>query len=303
MRVGVNNGMVDHFLLVLQRDKDQLVPIVLCVSIHQRMERTSGDSGFKFPARVLTIYIPLRYIFRIHDQVINVGSWADKTFVQLFKNWISNNYHPIGIMARPRIMTRQRMMDKPSEKDDDDSSTEESTRVESGNEARGEEENVMEGSNTENRNDGSIRPEDMTIDIGSSKVSSNLSTLGTYEDVAKSGGLLSVIQKSKLMNWAEDNFLREYKILTFKEAAKKTKLHEEICNAIGIENTNWAVVGSEIIKRLRSALSDRVSLHRKVVKGLYNGKCISKFHIEELYIKLTQVAIDLKTIWQNMRQR
>jgi hypothetical protein len=194
-------------------------------------------------------------------------------------------------MARQGIMTRQRMMEKPSEKDD--SSTEESTRVESGNEARGEEENMVEGNSTENGNDGSIRPEEMTIDLGSSKVSSNISTLGACEDVAKSGGLLSVIQKSKLMNWAEDNFLREYKILTYEEAAKKTKVHEEICNAIGIEITNWAIVGSEIIKRLRSAMSDRVSLHQKVVKGLYKGECNSKFHIVELYIKLNQVAIDL----------
>jgi hypothetical protein len=210
--------------------------------------------------------------------MIDVGSSADKTFVQLFKNWISKNYHSISIMARPRIMTRQRMMDKPSENNDDDTSTEESTRVESGNEARGEEENRMEGNNTEDGNDGSIRPEDMTIEVGSSKGMSSTSTLGpACEDVTKSAGLLSVIQKSKLMNWAEDNFLRDYKILTFEEAAKKTKVHEEICTAIGIEKTNWAIVGSEIIKRLRSAMSDRVSLHRKVVKGLYNGKWYNKF--------------------------
>jgi hypothetical protein len=207
--------------------------------------------------------------------MIDVGSSADKTFVQLFRNWISNNYHSISIMARPRIMTRQRMMDKPSENNDDDTSTEESTRVESGNEARGEEENMMGGNNMEDGNDGSIRPEDMIIDVGSSKGMSSTSTLGGCEDVTKTGGLLSVIQKSKLMNWAEDNFLRENKILTFEEAAKKTKLHEEICNAIGIEMTKWTIVGSEIIKRLRSAMSDRVSLHRKVVKGLYIGECFA----------------------------
>jgi hypothetical protein len=57
-RVGGKNGMVYHFLMVSERDRDQLVSIVLCVSIHQWMERTSGDSGFKFPARVLAIYIP-----------------------------------------------------------------------------------------------------------------------------------------------------------------------------------------------------------------------------------------------------
>jgi hypothetical protein len=101
--------------------------------------------------------------------MIDIGSWADKTFIQLFKNWISNNQHSIGIMARQRIMTRQRMMDKPSENNDDDTSTEESTRVESGNKVGGEEEIMMEGNNTENGNDGSIRPEDMTIDVGSSK--------------------------------------------------------------------------------------------------------------------------------------
>jgi hypothetical protein len=207
--------------------------------------------------------------------MIDVGSWADKTFLQLFKNWISINQDSIGIMARPRIMTRQRMMEKPSEKDGDDSSTEESTRVESRNDVRGEdEENRMEErNNSENGNDGSIRPDDMTIDIGSSTGMSSTSTLGpACDDVTKSGGLLSVIQKSKLMNWAEDNFLREYKILTFEEAAKKTKLHEEICNAIGIKKTKWSIIGSEIIKRLRSALSDRVSLHQKIVKGLYNGE-------------------------------
>jgi hypothetical protein len=188
------------------------------------------------------------------------------------------------------------MMDKPpaSENNDDDASTEESTRVESGNEVGREEENMMGGNNTEIGNDGSIRPEDMTIDVGSSKGMSSTSTLGpACDDVTKSGGLLSVIQKSKLMNWAEDNFLREYKILTFEETAKKTEVHEEICNAIGIEKTNWAIVGLEIIKRLRSAMSDRVSLHQKVVKGLYNGECNSKFHIVELYIKLIKVAFEI----------
>jgi hypothetical protein len=56
--VGVNNGIVYHFLMVSERDEDQPVSIILCVSIHQWMESTSGDSGFKFPARVLRIYIP-----------------------------------------------------------------------------------------------------------------------------------------------------------------------------------------------------------------------------------------------------
>jgi hypothetical protein len=115
-------------------------------------------------------------------------------------------------------------------------------------------------------------PIDMEIDIGSDKDSS-LSTLGLPGD-KKAGPLLGVIQKSRLSNWAEHHFLRANKIMSFDEAAKDTKLHKAICKAVGIEESEWAHVGAEAIRKLRSAMSDRVSLHRKIVKGLYLGKSL-----------------------------
>jgi hypothetical protein len=47
----------------------------------------------------------------------------------------------------------------------------------------------------------------------------------------------------------------------------RIKLHKVICKAIGIEESEWAHVGAEAIRKLRSAMSDRVSLHREIVKG------------------------------------
>jgi hypothetical protein len=88
----------------------------------------------------------------------------------------------------------------------------------------------------------------------------------------KKGGTLTVIQKARLSNWAEHHFLHANKIMSFEEAVKDTKMHKAICKAIEIDEKDWAVVGTEAIRKLCSAMSDQVSLHRKVVKGLYMGE-------------------------------
>lgn len=92
------------------------------------------------------------------------------------------------------------------------------------------------------------------------------------ENNIKDNGLLTVIQKSQLMNWAEENFLRKNKITTYEEAIQNKDLHKEICRAMEIGEDAWATVGSEAIKKLRSAMSDRVCQHRKIVKSLYISK-------------------------------
>jgi hypothetical protein len=91
--------------------------------------------------------------------------------------------------------------------------------------------------------------------------------------VAKDGKL-SIIQKSKLMNWAEEHFLRRNKIMMFEEAANDAQLHKAACKAMELKENDWAIVGMEAIRKLRSAMSDRVSIHRKVVKKEYMGKCV-----------------------------
>jgi hypothetical protein len=97
-------------------------------------------------------------------------------------------------------------------------------------------------------------------------------TKGTKKTRVAADGKLTIIQKSNLMNWAEEHFLRANKIMTFEEATKDVKLHKAASNAMELADGDWAIVGAEAIKKLRSAMSDRLCLHRKVVKGLYMGK-------------------------------
>jgi hypothetical protein len=100
---------------------------------------------------------------------------------------------------------------------------------------------------------------------------SSLAT-GTKKTRVTENGKLTIIQKSKLMNWAEEQFLRANKIMTFEEATKDVKLHAAASKAMELEDGDWVIVGTEAIKKLRSALSDRLCIDRKVVKGLYMGK-------------------------------
>jgi hypothetical protein len=73
------------------------------------------------------------------------------------------------------------------------------------------------------------------------------------------------------MNWAEEQFLRANKIMTFEEATKDVRLHTAASKAMELEDGDWVLVGTEAIKKLRSAMSDRLCIHRKVVKGLYTS--------------------------------
>jgi hypothetical protein len=61
--------------------------------------------------------------------------------------------------------------------------------------------------------------------------------------------------------------------MTFKEATNDVKLHKAACKAMVLWGADWAIVGAEAIKKLGSAMSDHLCLHRKGVKeGLYMGK-------------------------------
>jgi hypothetical protein len=102
-------------------------------------------------------------------------------------------------------------------------------------------------------------------------VSKTVSTLTICPNVAKDG-LLTVVQKSNLLNWAEECFFPGSKIITIEEAKKDHGLRGAICHAIGIHEVGWAIVGTEAIKKLCSAMSDRLSLHQKGVRSLYWGK-------------------------------
>jgi hypothetical protein len=106
---------------------------------------------------------------------------------------------------------------------------------------------------------------------GDSTATSSLAS-GTKKTRVANNGKLTVIQKSKLMNWAEEQFLHANKIMTLEEATKDVKLHAAASKAMELEDGDWAIVGLEAIKKLRSAMSDRLCLHRKVVRGLYMGK-------------------------------
>jgi hypothetical protein len=132
------------------------------------------------------------------------------------------------------------------------------------------------GLGNEERENSSDGPKHMEIEWGKDKCSDeddgkSVSTLTVCPNVAKDGNL-TVVQKSNLLNWAEEHFFPGSKIMTFDEAKTNETLRKGICHAIGINDLGWAIVGSEAIKRLRTAMSDRLSLNRKVVKSLYMGK-------------------------------
>lgn len=112
--------------------------------------------------------------------------------------------------------------------------------------------------------------EGVEIQVIADDVGKSVSAL-TVSNIAYNGRL-TVEQKSQIANWAEQHFLRSNKIMTVEQAAKNMKLRMGICTAIGIKHSEWTIVGSEVIKKLRSIMSDRVSLHRKTVKTLYMGK-------------------------------
>jgi hypothetical protein len=138
---------------------------------------------------------------------------------------------------------------------DDTLETEEIKENEGGDEDEGkraddDKENKNVDMSTHPTNEVIIPPMDEGTNDGKS-----ISTLSLCPNVAEDGKL-TVIQKSKLMNWAEEHFLRANKIMTFEEVAANTKLHEAICRAIGLKDNEWAVVGAEAIKKLRSAMSD-----------------------------------------------
>jgi hypothetical protein len=161
-------------------------------------------------------------------------------------------------------------------KDDDTfNSTEPSTvnedNIEEEKEGKTEEKkDDMSAGNNDNKT-----PTNMIVEVPKKKDGetdmSSLAT-GTKKTRVATNGKLTIIQKSKLMNWAEEQFLRANKIMTFEEATKDVKLHKAASKAMELEDGDWAIVGAEAIKKLRSAMSDRLCLHRKMVKGLYMGK-------------------------------
>jgi hypothetical protein len=186
-----------------------------------------------------------------------------------------------------------------SQKKDDDTfgSTEPSTVTKKDVEEE-EKETMKEMDDTHAASKDNVTPEDMIVTIRMKDGDTETSSLAVAAEhkrtsVAKDGKL-TVIQKSKLMNWAEEHFLCSNKIMTFEEAARDVKLHKAASNAMELENGDWAIVGSEAIKKLRSAMSDRLCLHRKVVKGMYMGK----YFWGKIWIALNKILIHfLKYLW------
>jgi hypothetical protein len=78
--------------------------------------------------------------------------------------------------------------------------------------------------------------------------SKTVSTLSICPNVAKDG-LLTVVQKSNLLNWAEECFFPGSKIITIEEAKKDNTLRGAICRAIGIHEVGWAIMGNRSIQK------------------------------------------------------
>jgi hypothetical protein len=177
-----------------------------------------------------------------------------------------------------KTMARRQKKNWQNETQKDGATTETEDTVESTNKSKGSMKDC--GNNNENdtaveSGDGGMPPSNIVInkDMEENQEGSktSVSTLTICPNVAKDG-LLTVVQKSNLLNWAEECFFPGSKIITVEEAKKDEKLRDAICHAIGIHEVGWAIVGTEAIKKLRSAMSDRLSLHRKGVRSLYWGK-------------------------------
>jgi hypothetical protein len=93
-------------------------------------------------------------------------------------------------------------------------------------------------------------PANMIVEVPKKDGNTDTSSLasGTKKTRVANNGKLTVIQKSKLMNWAEEQFLRANKIMTLEEATKDVKLHKATSKAMELEDGDWAIVGSEAIK-------------------------------------------------------
>jgi hypothetical protein len=164
---------------------------------------------------------------------------------------------------------------QPQKKDDDTyTSTEPSTVISKEDIEEKYIEEKAEKDDKDNAKEYGKTPENMIVKVPNKDGNTDMSSLatGTKKTRVAENGKLTVIQKSKLMNWAEEQFLRANKIMTFEEATKDVRLHAAASKAMELEEGDWVIVGTEAIKKLRSAMSDRLCIHRKVVKGLYMGK-------------------------------
>jgi hypothetical protein len=102
---------------------------------------------------------------------------------------------------------------------------------------------------------------------GNTDTSRSLVTGSTKKTRVTEKGKLTIIQKSKLMNWAKEHFLRANKIMTLEEATKDVKLHKAVSKAMVLEDGDWAIMGLEVIKKLQSAMSDHLCPHQKLSEG------------------------------------
>jgi hypothetical protein len=184
-----------------------------------------------------------------------------------------------GAKGKRNAVQREKVGGKVDSMETGSTATEEETRI--GSDIEQEDEGEKLGDMLENRSksqhdSSTLGPKDMEIELrknGSTEGEDgkSVSTLTVCPNVAKDGNL-TVVQRSNLLNWAEEHFFPGSKIMTFDEAKTNETLRKGICRALGINDVGWAIVGTEAIKKLRSAMSDRLSLNRKVVKGLYIGK-------------------------------
>jgi hypothetical protein len=111
------------------------------------------------------------------------------------------------------------------EKDDDTfNSTEPSTINEDNIEEEKERKNEEKKDDMSAGNNDDKTPMNMIVEVPKKKDgetdTSSLAT-GTKKTRVATNGKLTIIQKSKLMNWAEEQFLRANKIMTFEEATKE----------------------------------------------------------------------------------
>jgi hypothetical protein len=167
-----------------------------------------------------------------------------------------------GKIAKRAVATHKTAVEK------DDSSVESTATTTNESDGRHrEKENVLEMHGTEDKTSpAGIEILLPTVD-GQEKSLSMLTETNVDDN-----GTLSIIQKTMIANWAEENFLRANKIMTYEEATNHEKLPDALCRAMKIKKEAWLIVGSEAIRKLRSVMSDKLSLHRKAVKHVYTGK-------------------------------
>jgi hypothetical protein len=147
----------------------------------------------------------------------------------------------------------QKSINQPHKKDDDTYTSTESLTINSKEVIEEKDKEITdEKDDRDNAEENGKTPKNMIVKVPNKDGNTDTSSLvtGIKKTHVTENGKLTIIQKFKLMNWAEEQFLHANKIMMLEEATKDVKLHKAVSKAMVLEDGDWAIVDSEAIKKL-----------------------------------------------------